>query len=223
MYTLHFPCTYCAKEHPKVLPNKASAVTKIQTGQKNTFCTPECRRQWHKEHRRESTCLFCKKQYWQKDNVRKFCSRACYSHHMLNNPDLYNLTQKVAHMRLKTDKKAATEKMLETKQKNGQLIEWGDAEWKQYWRRCNHLTRKIRTQMLEGWDGYDYIDGEYIKDNLNLHFLDKNYPSLDHIKPRSQCFKEGLSPYEATSPENLAWTKRGNNSKKYNKKLDILK
>ena len=73
--------------------------------------------------------------------------------------------------------------------------------------------------MLESWDGFDYIDGEYIKDNLKLNFLDRNYPSLDHIKSRSQCFKEGLSPYEATKPENLEWTKRRNNSKKYNKKL----
>ena len=116
------------------------------------------------------------------------------------------------------DKQAAIEKMLITKHSRGQIINWNNAEWKQYWRRCNHLTRKIRIQMLETWDGYDYLDGEYIKDNLNLHFLDKNYPSLDHIKPRSQCFREGLSPYEATKPENLAWTKRVNNSKKYNKK-----
>ena len=38
-----------------------------------------------------------------------------------------------------------------------------------------------------------------------------------YIKPRSQCFREGLSPYEATKPENLAWTTRKNNSKKSQK------
>jgi hypothetical protein len=138
---------------------------------------------------------------------------------MKNNPADYNLPTKAGHMHQTMDKQAAIAKMLITKQERGQMIEWNNADWKQYWRRCNHLTRKIRPQMLESWDGFDYIDGEYIKDNLNLHFLDRNYPSLDHIKPRSQCFKEGLSPYEATSPENLAWTKRVNNSKKYNKKL----
>jgi hypothetical protein len=73
--------------------------------------------------------------------------------------------------------------------------------------------------MLENWNGYDYISGDYIKDNLNLHYSHGDYPTLDHIKPRSQCFKEGLSPYEATKPENLAWTTRKNNSKKSQKKL----
>jgi hypothetical protein len=119
-----------------------------------------------------------------------------------------------AHMR-KSWNEEAWKKSLETRKKNGNIIE--NFDWKQYWRRCDWLTRKIRKQMLETWNGYDYIDGEYIKDNLNLHFSDKNYPTLDHIKSRSQCFKEGLSPYEATTPENLKWTKRINNSKKYNK------
>jgi len=119
-----------------------------------------------------------------------------------------------AHMR-KSWNEEAWKKSLETRKKNGNIIE--NFDWKQYWRRCDWLTRKIRKQMLETWDGYDYIDGEYIKDHLNLHFSDKNYPTLDHIKSRSQCFKEGLSPYEATTPENLKWTKRINNSKKYNK------
>jgi hypothetical protein len=70
--------------------------------------------------------------------------------------------------------------------------------------------------MLENWDGIDYIDGEYIKENLNLHYSDKNYPTLDHITPRSECFKRGLTPNEATNPNNLKWTKRINNSKKHN-------
>lgn len=218
MYTLYFPCTYCKKEHPKVLPNKTSAVLRITNGEKNTFCNLDCRKLWHKEHRRTATCLNCEKEFWQEHKTKKFCSRECYGTHMKNSPSEYNLPNKAKHMHQTMDKQAAIEKMLITKHSRGQIINWNNAEWKQYWRRCNHLTRKIRIQMLETWDGYDYLDGEYIKDNLNLHFLDKNYPSLDHIKSRSQCFREGLSPYEATKPENLAWTKRVNNSKKYNKK-----
>jgi hypothetical protein len=112
------------------------------------------------------------------------------------------------------------DKAIETRKKNGNIIDWNKAGWKQYWKRCDWLTRKIRKQMLENWDGYDYISGDYIKDNLNLHYSHGDYPTLDHIKPRSQCFKEGLSPYEATKPENLAWTTRKNNSKKHNKKLE---
>jgi hypothetical protein len=76
----------------------------------------------------------------------------------------------------------------------------------------------MRKILLETWDGYDYIDGEYIKDNLSLHYSDKNYPSLDHIKPRSKCFEEGLTVRECCDVSNLGWTKRINNSRKYNKK-----
>jgi hypothetical protein len=79
------------------------------------------------------------------------------------------------------------------------------------------LFGQIRQKMLENWDGFDYIDGEYIKDNLKLHYTDTNYPTLDHVKPRSVCFKEGLTPEETTKPENLKWTKRVNNSSKSNK------
>jgi hypothetical protein len=60
---------------------------------------------------------------------------------------------------------------------------------------------------------------QYIKPYLDLPHTHTNYPTLDHIKPRSQCFREGISPYDATKPENLAWTKRVNNSKKSQKKL----
>jgi hypothetical protein len=106
-------------------------------------------------------------------------------------------------------------KSIETRKKNGNIIT--SHNWKQFWKKCDYLTRKIRQKMLENWDGFDYIDGEYIKDNLKLHYTDTNYPTLDHVKPRSVCFKEGLTPEETTKPENLKWTKRVNNSSKSNK------
>ena len=116
-------------------------------------------------------------------------------------------------------RKGTKEELAPPIEQNGNSIDWDKAGWKQYWKRCDWLTRKIRKQMLENWNGYDYISGDYIKDNLNLHYSHGDYPTLDHIKPRSQCFREGLSPYEATKPENLAWTTRKNNSKKSQKKL----
>jgi hypothetical protein len=38
----------------------------------------------------------------------------------------------------------------------------------------------IKKDLLENWDGYDYYDGEYIKDNFCLYSNDKNYPTMDH-------------------------------------------
>ena len=71
--------------------------------------------------------------------------------------------------------------------------------------------------MLKDWDGIDYIDGENISENLKLHFTHGDYPTLDHITPRSEGFKQGLTPYEITNSANLKFTKRRNNSKKNNK------
>jgi hypothetical protein len=180
-----------------------------------TYCSKECRVNERAKERTYKECLNCKTSYYyHKSLENKFCSNLCKGEWYINHSKELGLTERAEHMR-KSWSDESWKKGLETRKKNGNIIE--DLNWKQYWKRCDWLTGKIRKQMLEIWDGYDYIDGEYIKDNLKLHYSDKNYPTLDHIKPRSQCFKEGLSPYEATQPENLKWTKRINNSKKYNK------
>lgn len=143
-----------------------------------------------------------------------FCNNECQSDYMKNNSQELGLAQRANKMRESWGEKA-WKKGLETRKENGNIIT--DPTWKQYWKRCDYLTGKIRKQMLENWDGMDYIDDENIKENLNLHYSDKNYPTLDHIIPRSECFKRGLTPDEATNPNNLKWTKRINNSKKHNR------
>jgi len=183
-------------------------------GPYSKYCSKECRQKSRARERNYIGCAQCNtliRFYPSQQN--KFCSNKCQGEWVKENMG-EERAERAFHMR-KSWSEESWKKGLETRKKNGNIIE--NFDWKQYWKRCDWLTRKIRKQMLETWDGYDYIDGEYIKDNLNLHFSDKNYPTLDHVKPRSQCFKEGLSPYEATSPENLKWTKRINNSKKYNK------
>jgi len=183
-------------------------------GPYSKYCSKECRQESRAQERTYVGCAQCNTPIrFYPSQQNKFCSNQCQGKWVKENMKEERI-ELAAHMR-KSWNEEAWKKSLETRKKNGNIIE--NFDWKQYWRRCDWLTRKIRKQMLETWDGYDYIDGEYIKDNLNLHFSDKNYPTLDHIKSRSQCFKEGLSPYEATTPENLKWTKRINNSKKYNK------
>jgi hypothetical protein len=194
-------------------------------GQGSKYCSANCRQIARARDRHFTPCSYCFKdvryfpnsEHKNKKNI--FCSNKCQGEWMKTNTQNLQLAERANKMR-KNWTLDCIDKAIETRKKNGNIIDWNKAGWKQYWKRCDWLTRKIRKQMLENWDGYDYISGDYIKDNLNLHYSHGDYPTLDHIKPRSQCFKEGLSPYEATKPENLAWTTRKNNSKKHNKKLE---
>jgi hypothetical protein len=184
-------------------------------GPYNKFCTLECKLIYNEKKYHYKNCTFCSisfRSFTCKTN-NKFCSNKCQGKWVKENMG-EERAERASHMR-KSWGENSWKKGLVTRKENGNIIE--DPTWKQYWKRCDWLTSKARKIMVDDWDGYDYIDGEYIKDNLKLHYSDKNYPTLDHIKPRSQCFKEGLSPYEATQPENLKWTKRINNSKKHNK------
>jgi hypothetical protein len=136
---------------------------------------------------------------------------------MKNHPERYNLYEKAANAQANANTPETIQKMKETKLANGNIIDWKDATWKQYWKKCDELTRKMRAQLLEGWDGLDYISGEYIENNLTLHYSHGDYPTLDHVIPRSECYKQGLTPEQACSAENLRWTTRRNNSSKYNR------
>lgn len=183
------------------------------------YCSKKCRQLSRAKERKYINCSNCNTQvryFPNSDHKGKkniYCSNKCQGEWMLQHSKELELAKRAKHM-FKSWNEDAWKKGLETRKKNGNIIT--EHDWKQYKKRCDYLTRKIRKQMLQGWDGYDYIDGEYIKENLNLHYTHKNYPTLDHIVPRSECFKQGLSPDEATTPTNLKWTKRINNSKKNN-------
>lgn len=186
-------------------------------GSNKKFCSKECKIKWNTKNIYSYTsCSNCGTQVRKSPSDKyenKFCSNKCQGEWRKQNLKDDNI-KLASKMRESWDEKS-WKKSIETRKKNGNIIT--NHNWKQYWKKCDYLTRKIRSKMLENWDGFDYIDGEYIKDNLNLHFTHTNYPTLDHIKPRSVCFKEGLTPEEATKPENLKWTKRINNSSKSNK------
>lgn len=209
-------CDICNKYFESVKGNKKSITTK------NNWCSAECRKTYFKQT--TSKIINCKHcddiLTLSNHSIQQFCSHKCYSEYAKLHPTEFSLDTKAIHMRKYSNTPESIAKGIQTKKEKGLIQQWVDErniEWKKYWKVCNYHTRKMRKVMLETWDGYDYIDGEYIKDNLTLHFSDKNYPSLDHIKPRSKCFEEGMTVRECCDPLNLAWTKRINNSRKYNK------
>lgn len=89
--------------------------------------------------------------------------------------------------------------------------------YKRYRDITENLTNKNRKKLFEIWDGYDYYDGEYIKSNLELHYNNRNYPTIDHKISIIYGFENNITPEELSSIENLCITKRSINSKKGSK------
>lgn len=101
-------------------------------------------------------------------------------------------------------------KLRKTWEENGHWISLDNIRgFKDYYQFVKRLTKKNSKKMFENWDGYDYYDKEYIKDNLFLFKNnDNNYPSIDHKISVKECFINDISPHICSNIENLCITKR---------------
>lgn len=84
-----------------------------------------------------------------------------------------------------------------------------------YKRRVYYLTKKVKNDLINMWDGNDYYDGEYIRDNFDLPYYDGNYPTVDHKITIFQGFKDEIDAEKIADISNLCFTKRTINSKKH--------
>ena len=64
------------------------------------------------------------------------------------------------------------------------------------------------------WNGYDYYDNEYIKENYKLNYNDNNYPTIDHKISIYYGFSNNIEPYIISNTDNLCITKKEINRKK---------
>jgi len=87
-------------------------------------------------------------------------------------------------------------------------------EFKKYKHQVNKFTNKNKKELFINWNGFDFYDGEYINNNLNLHNSHPNYPTIDHKISIFYGFKNNISPEELGKLGNLVITKRFINSKK---------
>jgi hypothetical protein len=87
-------------------------------------------------------------------------------------------------------------------------------KWILYKRQSARLIRKIKPKIFEKWNGYDFYDQKYIKDNINLPFMHGDYPTIDHKISVYYGFKNNIPVEEINIIENLVITKRCNNSSK---------
>jgi hypothetical protein len=124
------------------------------------------------------------------------------------------------------------EKSKQTRVENGrQVSDEFKTPFELYRSKIDSLTKKVKDVLFENWDGYDYYDGEFIRDNFNLNPGDRLYPTIDHKISVYNGFINKISPEDISIIDNLCITKRGINSSKRDKteeeyllnSLDFLK
>lgn len=121
--------------------------------------------------------------------------------------------------------KEILDKQRQTRIKNGIEIEGCKevSEFKKYRNRVDNLTKKLKSEFLREWNGHDYYDNEYIKDNFNLKHYDKNYPTFEHKTSVFHGFVNGIDEKVIANINNLAITKRWINSSRGNKDIEEFK
>ena len=106
---------------------------------------------------------------------------------------------------------------------NRQVPDSQRSEFELYQRKTRGITNNFKNILYENWNGFDYYDNEFIKNNnINYKFYNRNYPTIDHKISIYYGFINNISPEIIGNLENLCITKRGINSKKNNKNEDFF-
>ena len=109
-------------------------------------------------------------------------------------------------------------KTKESKIKNGnQIPDCNLSEFKKYRYLVTNYTNKNKKELFSNWNGCDYYDSEYIKENFILNKYDALYPTIDHKISVYHGFTNNIDSKEISKLTNLCITKRIINSKKSKK------
>jgi hypothetical protein len=92
-----------------------------------------------------------------------------------------------------------------------------NSDFKIYRNSVRNETYKYKKILLDNWNGYDFYDSEFIKDNFSLNCYDNNYPSVDHKISIKFGFDNDMSVEKIGNIDNLCITKRIINIKKSSK------
>lgn len=116
----------------------------------------------------------------------------------------YNVTNPSQVKKFSDNAKISTRS---TRESNGSWISLSEkTDWQLYKGEVRRIT-KHNIKLLE-WDGTDFYDGEYIKENFSLNHIDNNYPTIDHKTSIFDGFMNNIPIEEIASVDNLCWTKR---------------
>ena len=117
--------------------------------------------------------------------------------------------------RIEENKESIILKTRNTNEEMGRWIKLEDlTEWEIYYNKVRSLTSKNAKELYQNWNGYDYYDETYIKNN-NIENSDKaKCPSIDHKKSVFYCFNNKIPIEEVAALDNLCITKISLNSQK---------
>jgi len=87
-------------------------------------------------------------------------------------------------------------------------------EWEIYKNKVRKLTNRVKNKLYFEWDGYDYYDGEIIKEYITYKHTHRHYPTIDHKISTYYGFMNNMLPEEISDISNLCITKRHINSSK---------
>jgi hypothetical protein len=97
-----------------------------------------------------------------------------------------------------------------------------DSGYELYKKIVKSITNKIKSEFITNWNGQDYYDNEYIKNNFKLDPNDVNYPTIDHKISILHGYINDIPPENIGGIINLCVTKRKINSQKGSKNFDIF-
>lgn len=87
-------------------------------------------------------------------------------------------------------------------------------DWQIYKKLVKNLTSKNKNLLFELWDGFDFYDNEYIKENLQMTPTNRLYPTIDHKISVYYGFCNDIDFNIIGDIENLCITKKHINSSK---------
>jgi len=95
-----------------------------------------------------------------------------------------------------------------------------DSGYTYYKKIVDSITNQIKKDFISDWNGYDFYDDEYIKENYTLDSNHKDYPTIDYKISIMSGYKTKTPPEIIGGVENLCITKRKINSQKGSKDSD---
>jgi len=111
-----------------------------------------------------------------------------------------------------------SKKMIRTKEKLGIYVQQESvSDFRKYRKIVNRYTYKSKKTIYDNWRGFDYYDGEYIKNYLTLESKNMLYPTVDHKISIHEGFIKKIPPYIIGGVNNICITKRKINFLKRNK------